>query len=328
MDDEVFDDEWEDEDDEFDDDGGDDWDALPPETSPTFTVTTSGKFDVGTAFSLVKPASVYTDAQLNNLAAEIMEAKAKPSLQLPGLTVNTVDKKKKEKEEDDPSKKFTEVNIQNWKDALYFPDRKYAWSDVVANNNAGLGNDEYETNDSEPAQLSSGNLITSECGTGLHAPVIDFDIPIEVYPSSNLDHHHLYINKEIPWDKYKKLLEAFADADLVEPGYVKASIERGYSALRPAGIVKQDAPKGINVLKENALLRQSVYTLIREKNSLSAKLAEKVDPQLLEERNLLAEERETLLVAHQELSEKVEKLTVELNQAKLAAGTNGNTTWA
>ena len=100
--------------------------------------------------------------------------------------------------------------------------------------------------------------------TSKHAPVIDFDIPIEVYPSSRLGHHHLYINKAISWEDYQLLLTTLSKVGLVEAGYTGASIANGFSAVRPVGVVKPNAPKGIEVLKENALLRQEIYKLKAE----------------------------------------------------------------
>lgn len=90
-----------------------------------------------------------------------------------------------------------------------------------------------------PSQVEMANLITSTCDEGaeLHLPVLDFDLPIHVQKSSN-GNNHLYINKKITWDKYVKVMEAMADAGILEEGYVNASKSRGYSAVRPPWVKK------------------------------------------------------------------------------------------
>lgn len=106
-----------------------------------------------------------------------------------------------------------------------------------------------------------------------HAPVIDFDIPIKLIPSSQIGHYHLYIEKEIPWHKYQKLLDALADADLIERGYYNAARYRGFSAVRPSGSYKKSVPKNIeDVQNENAELREKIHELTVERNSLAKKI--------------------------------------------------------
>jgi len=117
----------------------------------------------------------------------------------------------------------------------------------------------------EVAVIEQANLISSKCDDNLHAPVIDIDLPIEVYPSSQLGHYHLYINHKMPWETYKEMLLALAKAGVVEEGFVDASIQKGYSSVRPVGVTKPGVPPAIkDVLVENAKLRQEVYMLKRE----------------------------------------------------------------
>jgi hypothetical protein len=82
------------------------------------------------------------------------------------------------------------------------------------------------------SKVRLGTDVESAFGTTLHKPVIDIDLPVKVVESSTPGHHHLYIDKAMSWEKYRHLLEALAVAGLVEPGYVNASIDRGYSAVR------------------------------------------------------------------------------------------------
>lgn len=90
----------------------------------------------------------------------------------------------------------------------------------------------------ELAAVMHANLYTSEPAdavlraAGVHAPVIDLDFPCELIPSTTEGHFHLVMDRYVPWEAYKKLLAALADAGLVEEGYVRASIARGYSTAR------------------------------------------------------------------------------------------------
>lgn len=76
--------------------------------------------------------------------------------------------------------------------------------------------------------LNSDGTVNPE----LHAPVLDFDYPIKLIPSRTPGHFHLYIDKHVPWEKYKNLLKAMAEAGIIEGGYADASIRAGFSAVR------------------------------------------------------------------------------------------------
>lgn len=94
-----------------------------------------------------------------------------------------------------------------------------------------------EGNKVVPAPVEVSHIVTSALGPygesgDLHKPVIDFDIPIRAIPSSQEGHFHLYIDKEITWESYKKILDAFVDSGLVERVHAESSKSRGYSAVR------------------------------------------------------------------------------------------------
>lgn len=67
---------------------------------------------------------------------------------------------------------------------------------------------------------------------GDHKPVLDLDMPVKVVPSSTPGHNHLYIDKEMPWEDYELLLRALAAVGLIEPGYLKASLELKHTSVR------------------------------------------------------------------------------------------------
>lgn len=76
------------------------------------------------------------------------------------------------------------------------------------------------------------DLIGSLCKNGMHAPVLDIDFPAELHPSSTPGHFHLYLDKEMDWAAYAKLMAALAEAGIVQPGIHTSTLRRGASFLR------------------------------------------------------------------------------------------------
>lgn len=75
-------------------------------------------------------------------------------------------------------------------------------------------------------------IASSIPGTGLHTIMLDLDVPAKLVPSSTPGHSHLYIDVTLPWWRYRRLLDALVEANVLEPGYVRASKVRGFTALR------------------------------------------------------------------------------------------------
>jgi hypothetical protein len=65
-------------------------------------------------------------------------------------------------------------------------------------------------------------------------PICDYAL----MPSTTDGHFHLMLDLYMSWSKYQRLLKLFVDCGIVEPGYVKASIARGFTAIRPPWIKK------------------------------------------------------------------------------------------
>ena len=95
-----------------------------------------------------------------------------------------------------------------------------------------------------------GTVVTSEVAdqgakwkpaTDLHKPVLDLDIPAVLLPSSTEGHFHLYIDKEMSWKSYKKLLTVLAEVGVIEKGYLRASVARKHTAVRLPWIKKEVA---------------------------------------------------------------------------------------
>lgn len=90
----------------------------------------------------------------------------------------------------------------------------------------------------------SANVITSKvdldvAGTTVHKPVLDIDLPAKLVPSTTPGHFHLFIDKAMTWEKYARLLDVLADVGIVEPGYVSASKQRGFTAARLPWVKKE-----------------------------------------------------------------------------------------
>lgn len=86
---------------------------------------------------------------------------------------------------------------------------------------------------------------------GHHIVAIDLDIPAYCEASSTPGHGHLYIDVDLPWFQYERLLNVLSECGIVEEGYARVSIERGHTDLRLPWVKKQVAamanPSGIPV---------------------------------------------------------------------------------
>lgn len=88
---------------------------------------------------------------------------------------------------------------------------------------------EYE----ETTSLDDAHIVSSQLrGEDRHTVVLDIDIPAALVPSTTPGHSHLYIDARMTWDTYSALLDALADAGVIERGYAGASKARKFSAVR------------------------------------------------------------------------------------------------
>lgn len=115
--------------------------------------------------------------------------------------------------------------------------RRWWWSSWLAPDyDPRIEEDRREVASESEANLV-GSVVVGEPGSdaSFHMPVIDIDFPCKVVESETPGHFHLYIDVAVDWWAYKDLLAALAEAGIVQPGYVKASIERGqtFVATKP-----------------------------------------------------------------------------------------------
>lgn len=96
--------------------------------------------------------------------------------------------------------------------------------------------------------LHHANAITSRTVTSLlsstpvHKPVLDIDFFAKLVPSSTPGHSHLYLDHEMSWPQYKKLLDVLAEVGIIQDGYADSAIKRGYSAVRLPWVKKEQLP--------------------------------------------------------------------------------------
>lgn len=125
----------------------------------------------------------------------------------------------------------------------------------------------------EDADLEDANLLTSlvtyargtNDGKGIHKIVLDIDMPAMLIPSSTPGHHHLIIDRTLDWPVYVKLLDALAEAGIVEQAYVSVSKSKGYTAIRTPWTKKEDdkpKKKESKVMASGGVLRATSPTFI------------------------------------------------------------------
>lgn len=107
--------------------------------------------------------------------------------------------------------------------------------------NWNQSSDDPSDNDREQVELDRADVITSLLrGSDRHVLVIDIDHPAWLVKSTTEGHFHLYVDVPygIPSDIYFNLLDALANANVIEGGYMRASIQRGFTSLRLPWIKK------------------------------------------------------------------------------------------
>lgn len=104
------------------------------------------------------------------------------------------------------------------------------------------GDERRQTENLDEAQVVSSEALDAHLGPDMHRPILDIDFPVHVYPSTTEGHNHLYFDRLITWEKYEALLQALADAEILEPGYVSASLARKHTAVRLPWVKKEARP--------------------------------------------------------------------------------------
>lgn len=125
-------------------------------------------------------------------------------------------------------------------EALPIKNQTLRWADVLHDSESeGPEGETRIVTDVEHANIVNSDLVANkwEWGAdvhgygGQHNVVFDIDHPVFVVESSP-NKSHLYIDSPMSWSTIVMLMAAFVEAGLMEPGYMFASIQRGYTSVR------------------------------------------------------------------------------------------------
>ncbi len=73
---------------------------------------------------------------------------------------------------------------------------------------------------------------------------------LALIPSSTRGHHHLILDVNLTWQGYSNLLSILEYYDIIERGYLDASMRKGYSCIRVPWVSKQGKTPGATTLGE------------------------------------------------------------------------------
>ena len=87
-------------------------------------------------------------------------------------------------------------------------------------------------------QPGHARMLIDEAGAHVYPFVVVLETPARLVPSSTPDHNHLYLDTELPWEDYERLLKRFAEATIIQRGFYRASVGRKQTMLRKPGVRK------------------------------------------------------------------------------------------
>ena len=91
----------------------------------------------------------------------------------------------------------------------------------------------------EVKDVDQANLVSSLTVNNTHAPALDIDFPVHVVPSSTPGHYHLYLEKELSWVDYHKLLTTLYEVGIIEKEWFDMSMSFMQTYLRLPHIHKE-----------------------------------------------------------------------------------------
>lgn len=87
-------------------------------------------------------------------------------------------------------------------------------------------------------QPGHARMLINEAGPRTYPFIVGLESPARLVPSSTPNHHHLYLDTELPWNDYALLLKRFEEATIIQRGFYRASMERKQTMLRKPGVYK------------------------------------------------------------------------------------------
>lgn len=101
----------------------------------------------------------------------------------------------------------------------------------------------------KPTDKEEANLVTSlvKINSGLfgssdyimHRPVLDLDIPHSLIESSTKGHSHLYLDIDLTWSDYERLLIVLCDLGIIQEGFYDSAVRNMASAVRLPWVKKK-----------------------------------------------------------------------------------------
>lgn len=124
----------------------------------------------------------------------------------------------------------------------------------------------------EDADVATSKMIADP---ERHMVVLDIDHEAWLVKSSTPGHYHLYI--EVPGGiegrKYELMLHAMAAAGVLEGGYVKASVSRGYSSVRLPWVKKKKKEEAATNLQVDNVAKKSLLPFYNVHGAYTARQA-------------------------------------------------------
>ena len=109
---------------------------------------------------------------------------------------------------------------------------------LASSTNPGYDGANTPTDDLRRAEIITSEVTGHDKGEPIHKVILDIDMNAALIPSSTDGHFHLYIDKELTWSKYEKLLTVLAEVGIIEKGYAGVSKSRKHTAARLPWIKK------------------------------------------------------------------------------------------
>lgn len=82
-------------------------------------------------------------------------------------------------------------------------------------------------------------LLINEAGAHVYPFIVALETPARLVPSSTPDHHHPYLDTELPWDDYALLLKRFEAASIIQRGFTGRAWDASKPCFVSQGVYKQ-----------------------------------------------------------------------------------------
>lgn len=126
---------------------------------------------------------------------------------------------------------------------------------LTTSNKLGLDSVFIEERELQRVPVADAKLISSESILpGMHRPLLDLDFRAALLPSSTKGHYHLYLERAVSTENYRKLLRVLVEVGLIQEGFAKEALDgkRGTTLRLPW--VKKGEDKTLNEVSVDKFL--------------------------------------------------------------------------